>query len=310
MAIAVFGSINMDIIAYSTRLPKPGETIHGTAYKTGLGGKGANQAAAVARLGAPVAMIGRVGRDGFGDAAVAELASYRVADTHILRDEANATGIAMISVGESGENVITIVGGANLKLDVGDVERAAVPLQAARVLLLQLEVPNVASLAAAAIVRKAGGLVILDPAPVPPDGIVLEFWQAADVLTPNETETAALTGLLPTSPDEGLAAARALVERGAGTAIVKLGARGVVFKRGTDEGFIQAFEVAAIDTVAAGDCFNGGLAVALSEGQALPDAVRFAAACGGLATTRMGAAAAAPSRAEVETLLRTGRTKN
>ena len=307
MTIAVFGSINMDIIAYSARLPKPGETIHGTGYKTGLGGKGANQAAAVARLGAAVAMIGRVGMDGFGQAAFGELAGYGVNGQHILRDHDNPTGIAVISVGEGGENVITIVAGANMKIDLGDVARAEVPLSGAKVLLLQLEVPDAAGLAAAAMVRKAGGTVILDPAPVPAGGIAPEFWHAADVLTPNETETAALTGVLPTMPDEGLIAARALTERGVGTAIVKLGARGVVYKRGAEEGFVPAFEVIAIDTVAAGDCFNGGLAVALAEGRSLPDAIRFASACGGLATTKKGAAAAAPSRAEVENLLRTGK---
>ena len=309
MTIAVFGSINMDIIAYSERLPKPGETIHGTGYKTGLGGKGANQAAAVARLGAAVAMIGRVGQDGFGDSAVAELVGYGVAGDHIFRDSENATGIALISVGEGGENVITIVAGANMKLDLSDVERADRALASAKVLLLQLEVPDAASLAAAALVRRAGGIVILDPAPAPPAGIAKEFWHEADVLTPNETETAALTGLLPRSPDEGLAAARAIVERVIGTAIVKLGARGVCYARGGDEGFVPSFEVDAIDPVAAGDCFNGGLAVALSEGRSIAEAIRFAAACGGLATTKKGAAAAAPSRADVEQLLRTGRTK-
>ncbi len=303
MTIAVFGSINLDIIAYGGRLPRPGETIHGTSYRLGLGGKGANQAAAVARLGSRAGMIGRTGDDAFAATALDELASYGVDTALVLRDASSATGIALIGVDAKGENAITVIAGANHAVDASDVERARATLSQAKVLLLQLEVPLVASLAAAAIVRSSGGLVILDPAPAPALGLSSETLAAADIVTPNESETATLIGWTPHTPEDGLGAARELRAKGARTAIVKLGATGCAVSSPDGEFCVPAFPVKAIDTVAAGDCFNGGLAHALALGQPLAEAVRFAAACGALATTKPGAAAAAPTAQEVARLL-------
>ena len=168
MSIAVFGSINCDVIAYLAHLPKPGETLQGTGYKIGLGGKGANQAVAARRLGNDVSFIGRTGGDMFGETCLREIEGYGVATDLIKRDAAASTGIAIINVAAHGENTISLIGDANMRMDESDVARASAALSKARVLLLQLEVPLAASLAAAKLVRHAGGIVILDPAPASP----------------------------------------------------------------------------------------------------------------------------------------------
>ena len=303
MTIAVFGSINLDVTAYMTRLPKPGETLHGREYKLGLGGKGANQAVAARKLGSDVRFICRLGADDFAEPARRELSSYGVDLSLVHQAGDGATGIAIINVGEGGENYISLIGGSNLDMGEADVERGRAALDAASVLLLQLEVPLAASLKAAAIVRGHGGRVILDPAPAPQDGLAPEVLAAVDVITPNETEAGLLLGWQPSGLDEGLEAARQLHARGAAIAIVKLGAKGVAVASAAESFTLPVFKVTPIDTVAAGDSFNGGLAHALEQGLPLRDAVRFAAACGALSTTKKGAAAAAPTRAEVEALL-------
>jgi ribokinase len=303
MSVAVFGSINMDVIAYLDRLPKPGETLHGSSYRMGLGGKGANQAVAARKLGAIVHLIGRTGADAFGDAALAELAACGLDLAHIRSDANEATGIAIIKVGEGGQNMITVIAGANGALDAGDAAAAQRELERSRVLLLQLEVPLAASLAAARITRAHGGTVILDPAPAPRRPFSADVIAAVDIITPNESETAGLLGWQPASPGDAQRAARELRAKGFRIAVVKLGAQGVAFASATEEGVVPPFAVAAIDTVAAGDSFNGGLATALAEGRSLAAAVRFAAAAGALSTTKKGASAAAPTRAEVEAFL-------
>jgi ribokinase len=303
MSIAVFGSINMDVIAYLDHLPKPGETLHGSSYKMGLGGKGANQAVAAKKLGNDVIFIGRTGADSFGDAARAELISYDVDLSRIRRDETSATGIAIIKVGEGGQNMISVIAGANAAVAAKDAEDAQADLARCRVLLLQLEVPLEASLAAAKILRAHRGTVVLDPAPAPGRPLPPQAMAAIDIVTPNESETAGLLGWQPATPEDGERAARELKAKGFRAAVVKLGARGVAFSGPDSEGFVPPFKVAAIDTVAAGDSFNGGLASALDDGKPLAEAVRFAAACGALSTTKKGASAAAPTRVEVDAFL-------
>ena len=303
MTIAVFGSINMDVTAYMDRLPKPGETLHGREYKLGLGGKGANQAVAARKLGSDVRFICKLGNDDFAKPAERELASYGVDLSLVKKDEAGATGIAIINVGEGGENYISLIGGSNLTVDDSDVARGRAALEQADVLLLQLEVPLAASLKAAAIVRARGGTVILDPAPAPKDGLPAEVLKAVDVITPNETEAGLILGWQPQSLEDGLKAAIELRGRGVGTAVVKLGARGLAVAGPGLEAIQPAFKVTAIDTVAAGDSFNGGLAHALEQGKPMAEALLYAAACGALSTTKKGASAAAPTKAEVEAFL-------
>jgi ribokinase len=305
MTVAVFGSINMDIIAYSERLPRPGETLHGTRYLTGLGGKGANQAAAAAKLGVETCFIGRLGQDHFGASARALLRTFGVETSHLRSDPANPTGIAIINVGVKGENFITVIAGANFAIDAGDVETARPLLSRISVLLLQLEVPWDAMMLAARHARGHGAIVILDPAPATPDTSRMDL-SLVDMVTPNEIETEILTGVRPKDKEAAAAAAAILHARGPSTVILKLGDRGAYVSSAGDAIMLDAFKVDAIDTVAAGDCFNGGLGFALSKSMPLREAARFACACGALSTTRYGAAAAAPSLAEVNALLAKG----
>lgn len=303
MSIAVFGSINIDLVTYSDKLPRPGETLHGRRYAIGLGGKGCNQAVAVAKLGHPVNLIGRIGKDGFGNTALSALKKHGVPADGVLIDEGSDTGVAVIGVDADAQNCITVIGGANMAVNGDDVERARAVFEAADVLLLQLEIPLEAGLAAADIVRATGGKVIFDPAPAPKDGLDPSVLARIDVITPNETESETLTGILPTNADDAARAAEALMAKGVSAAVIKLGAQGVFYKDATQSGFVRPFKVTSIDSVAAGDCFNGGLAYALADGKSLGDAVRFAAACGALSTTKPGASDSAPSLADVEHLL-------
>ncbi|MFC2969515.1 ribokinase [Acidimangrovimonas pyrenivorans] len=306
MSILVLGSVNVDITAYGARLPLPGETVHAESYAIALGGKGANQAVAAARLGAEVALAGRTGADGFGRMARDWLAQAGVGTGQLWEDAEHPTGIATIGVARDGENAITVVGGANMAIGAEDVARLDPAFATAKVLLLQLEAPLAAGLAAAAKMRAAGGLTLLDPAPAPGAAFGAEVWTAVDAMTPNESETEALTGIRPTDQASAARAASVMTERGLRIAVVKMGAGGVYWKAPEGEGHVPAFAVKAIDTVAAGDCFNGGLGFALARGDGLPDALRFANACGALATTRRGASDAAPTLAEVEALLKAG----
>lgn len=303
MSISVFGSINIDLTAYGEHLPRPGETLHGDRYAIGLGGKGCNQAAAASRLGSPTNLVGRIGQDEFGARAQAELAALGIATDAVFEDPGSDTGLAVIGVDSTAQNCITVIGGANMAIDGSDVHRAAESFRSCDILLLQMEIPLEPALMAADLVRQNGGRVILDPAPAPKDGYTSATLSRIDLITPNETETELLTGLKPANAAEAARAAGLLRGKGVAAAVIKLGASGVYYQDPTAEGFVEPFKVDSIDSVAAGDCFNGGLAVALSEGAGLGEAVRFAAACGALSTTKRGAASSAPSRPEVEALL-------
>ena len=304
--VVTLGSINLDITAFSEHLPRPSQTVKGSRYSMELGGKGANQAAAIARLGGRSTFIGRVGRDKFGATARDQLSEIGV-DTSYLASEPNAsTGVAVIMVDEQGENSIVVVGGANSLLDHTDVERAETILRAAQVLQLQLETPLSASMTAAAIVRAIGGIVILDPAPVPDEGLPREALRSVDFVTPNETEAEALVGIRPTNAAEAAEAAARLLSAGAPAAIIKMGWRGAYYRDEQSDGLVPASRVDSINSVGAGDSFNGGLAMALARGNALADAVRFAAACGALATVGPGAATSAPTIAAVRELMDSG----
>ncbi|KZL12593.1 Ribokinase [Pseudovibrio axinellae] len=303
MSIVIVGSINVDITTRSDRLPQPGETLHGHSYSINLGGKGCNQAVALSKLGGDAQLVGRIGKDGFGDIAKQHLTDMGVSTHYVLSDAVHGTGIAVIGVDANSENSITVIGGANLAVDESDLERTSDLLNGAEIMLMQLEIPVQTCLSAAKKVRAAGGIVIFDPAPAPVNGLPEGFLQNVDVVTPNETEAEIMTGFRPTNAKEAAHAADLLREKGVAAAVVKLGARGVYFKDDNSEGFIEPYKVNAIDTVAAGDCFNGGLAYALSKKKTLKEAVRFAAACGALSTTKQGAATSAPSLEEVKALM-------
>jgi ribokinase len=302
MAVVVLGSINIDLTTYVPRLPAPGETLFGSSFITVPGGKGFNQAVAAGRLGAPTQFIGRIGDDAFGKGLLELIAQEPVDISGILVDPKSGTGLAVISVDEQADNAIIVISGANMAHDDSEVARTRAALQTANVLLLQLESPLEMSLAAAKAAREAGATVILDPAPakqLPP-----EAYQLCHLMTPNELETEVLVGFRPTNQEDAAQAATILQARGLDTAVIKLGAQGVYYQSPNESGFVEPFVVKSIDTVAAGDAFNGGLAVALSEGRPLPEAIRWGAATGALATTKPGASSAMPTRPELEQLLK------
>ena len=301
MTVVVIGSVTWDVAAFASRLPSPGETLLGSGYATGLGGKGANQAAAAAMLGLTSKFFGRVGNDEFGQAVKAAFTDFNLDPSGLVIDLDAATALGVILIGADGENAIIQAPGANRQMDETDVERAGQDIQDAGVLLLQFEIPLEVTLAAARLARQAGTTVILDPAPAPSDGVAGSVFMAADILTPNEVEAETYVGFRPHDKESGIASAQRLVEIGAPTAIVTMGALGASWATQAGEtGFQPAFKVDPVDTVGAGDCFNGALAVAITEGRALPAAIRFASAAAAISTTRSGAAKSAATRGEVE----------
>lgn len=304
MSIVTFGSVTWDIAAFAGRLPKPGETLLGSGYAQGLGGKGANQAAAASRLDVATKFFGRIGQDAFGASVKAALADYGLDAAGLVEDPDAATALGVILIGQDGENAIIQAPGANRTVSKADVDHALPAIRVAKAVLLQLEVPLEASLAAARAGRAAGAWVIMDPAPAPQDGLPGSIFMAMDILTPNEVEAETYAGFRPTDAESGKAAAERLVDLGAPIAITTLGAAGCAWaQEDGPSGYMPPFKVNAIDTVAAGDCFNGALSAALAEGMPLEAAIRFASAAGALATTAVGAAAAAPTRQAVEALL-------
>ncbi len=302
-SIVVLGSINMDLVGTAPRLPSPGETVHGDDFATAPGGKGANQAVAAARMGASVRMVGRVGRDTFGPVLLDNLTSNGVDVAGVAEDPDAASGVAIVLLDTSRQNRIVVLGGANMRCDDTQVDAVASALDGADALMLQCEIPAATSLEAARIAKEKGVRVVWDPAPV--EGFPPEAYGLIDVLTPNQAEAAALTGVDVTGAASAEAAARALVARGVRAAVVKLGEAGAFYLSNGESGHVAPFEVEAVDTVAAGDAFGAAMTCALAEGKPLSEAVRRGAAAGALAVTRPGAQNAMPTRAEVEALLST-----
>ena len=285
----------MDLVVKTPRLPIPGETLLGHDFFTAPGGKGANQAVAVAKLGIPTYMVGRVGKDAEGNSLLASLQSYGVSTDYVLTDTEAHSGVAIIAVEDSGQNNIIVVPGANGRVNTEDVEKLSNIFDNTAALLLQFEIPLSAVILAAKAAQKAGIRVILDPAPAQKD-IPEALYKLVDIITPNEIEASQLVGFPVNNPETALEAAAVLRQRGVKTAIVKLGALGVCCATEEESFFVPAFPVAAVDTTAAGDAFNGGLVAGLTEGQSLRQAVVWGAAAGALATTRLGAMTSMPSR--------------
>jgi ribokinase len=298
--IVVIGSLNMDLIALTPRLPVSGETILGTSFLNEPGGKGANQAYAAAKLGGEVAMLGRIGRDDYGERMCANLASVEC-DVSGIQQVATSSGIAMILVAKSGENTIVVVPGANYRYLPSDLYADAPRLLGSKFVLLQLEIPLETVMAATQVARQRGAQVILDPAPVPINAPV-ELFQGLDVLTPNETEAVQLLGNKPAplSIEEAGVVTRRLQSFGTKTVIMKLGARGCILAHEGTLTTIPAPVVTAADTTAAGDVFNAAFAVASAEGASRLEACRFAVHAAALSVTRIGAQASMPSLAEVQ----------
>lgn len=300
--ILIFGSINMDLVARTPRLPLPGETLTGHQFTTVPGGKGANQAIAAARLGVPTQITGRVGGDSFGQALLESLQASGVDRSLVRVDESTSSGIAVIEVDDAGENHIIIIPGANGQVDCTDVERMQPLLPQAKALLLQLEIPMAAVVAAAQAAQTAGVTVILDPAPAQSE-LPDELYNAVDILTPNQVEASQLVGFSVKDAETATTAAGILRQRGVGTVIVKLGSQGTLCATADETIWTPAFQVQAVDTTAAGDAFNGGFAAALAEGLSLQQAVDWGTAIAALSVTKAGAQPSMPHRAEVEAFL-------
>ena len=303
--IVVFGGINMDLVATTARLPVPGETVFGNSFQTAPGGKGANQAVAAARLGANVRMVGRVGADEFGPALLDGLRAEGIDASRVATDPHNPSGVAMILLDDDAQNCIVAVYGANMSCDDQQLTALDDALDGADALLLQLETPLPIALEAARAAKRRGVTVVWDPAPALDMGA--EAYALCDALTPNQVEAEFLTGIAVTDTDSASRAADILVGQGASAAVIKLGEGGAFYATSPDtgggRGFAPAFEVDAIDTVAAGDAFAAGVGVALARGLGLPDAVTFGSAAGALAVTKSGAQQAMPYANEVNALL-------
>ena len=298
--MVVVGSISADVTAFADRLPGPGETVLGTGVTLVLGGKGANQAVASARFGAPTWMVGCVGMDPFAELTADGLQAHGV-DTELLRRVPGATGVAHIRVDASGQNDIVIVPLANTELDEAQVDAALSRLAgSAGILLLQLEIRSAVTAYAAAAGRRAGLIVVLDPAPAV--AVPADIWPHLDIVTPNESEAARITGVAVTDADSAVAAGRWFLDRGVRHAIVTLGGDGAVAVSADADADVlrlPSFPVSPVDTTAAGDAFTGTLGAVLAAGADLPTAIRHGMAAGALAVTKAGASPSLPSRAEV-----------
>jgi len=295
--IVVVGSLNMDLVMRMARVPAAGETLSGHDFATLPGGKGANQAVACARMGSPVAMVGRVGADPNGDVLRAGLAADGIASGEVEALAGVHTGVAMIWVEDDGENRIVLAPGANGRMDEAGVARAGALIDGAAMLVAQLEVPLPAVAAAIARAQAAGVPVLLNPAPAAP--LPDALWAQIDLLVVNESEAALLSGLPVAGPDSAFAAGAALRARGPGRVIVTLGAQGVVVVDEHGPRHAAARVVQAVDTTAAGDTFIGALATALREGRTLDEAVALGQAASALCVTRPGAQVSIPYRHEL-----------
>ena len=300
--IVIVGSSGTDMIIKLDRIPRPGETLLGGEFHITGGGKGANQAVSAARAGGRVAFVARLGQDDFGDQAIAAFAKEGIDVEHIYRDPKVSTGVALIFVDQHGENSIGVAPGANGRLSPADLKKAREIFSGAGVMVVQLEIPLQTVQSAALLAAKAGARVILNPAPARalPDVLL----RHVSILTPNETEAELLTGIRVDSDSAAAKAASVLRGRGVQTVILTLGARGALLAGDGPAQLVPGFKVKAVDTTGAGDVFNGALAVALAEQQPLIDAVRFANAAAAISVTRLGAQPSAPSRREIQRLIK------
>ena len=299
-SILVVGSANVDLVVTAEQLPKPGETLLGHRFQTFSGGKGANQAVAAARAGGKVAMIARVGTDGFGKRLVADLAASGV-DTSEIRYVDEPSGVALIVTTTNGENAIVVAPGANKHLDAAAIDEVIPKMTHVTHVLVQLETPLNGVIRAAQWARDLGATFVLDPAPAQP--LSTELLELTDWITPNEREARTLLGLEKKELDS-FEAVRALQALGPRNVILKMSSKGAVVLIGnTGPVHVRPVPVTAVDTTAAGDAFNGAFAVALSEGRSPVEAAEFAAAAAALSVTRRGAQPSMPTRGEIDAII-------
>ncbi len=296
--IVVIGSSNTDLVIKTERIPEPGETVLGGTFMMTPGGKGANQAVAVARLGDGVSFVARVGDDMFGRGSLEGYKKDGMDISRIMIDAHTPSGVALISVDAHAENSIVVAPGANAKLTVEDIEAVRELIEGAEYLLMQLEIPMEVIEYTARIAFAAGAKVVLNPAPAAT--LSKELLSRLYLITPNRTESQALTGMSVTDWDSAENAADALLALGVQNVVVTLGSLGSLVKNKAASERVPAQKVTATDTTAAGDTFNGALCVALSEGKTLSEAVRFATKAAAISVTRMGAQSSIPYRREIQ----------
>ncbi len=295
--IMVIGSSNMDMVVQTGHIPLPGETVLSSSFFMNPGGKGANQAVAASRLGAEVIFISKLGNDVFGKQFSQLFSEENIDTSFLVSDDILPSGVALITVDQKGENSIVVAPGANANLRVDDIKTALPTIATAGIVLLQLEIPMAVVEYVAGYTVNNNVRTILNPAPAAPLSETL--LKHIDILTPNETEAAMIAGLPVGNIEEAKKAAMHICGKGVNTVIVTLGAKGALICEGTRCSIVEARKVQPVDTTAAGDVFNGALAVALSEEKNIQDAVRFACDAAAISVTRLGAQSSIPYRNEL-----------
>lgn len=295
--VVVIGSMNMDMVVRTSHIPKPGETVLGNNFFMNPGGKGANQAVAVSRLGGDVAFIGKIGSDVFGKQAVQLFDDEGIDTACLFEDEDTSSGIALITVDERGENSIVVAPGANANLFPIDVEAVFSRFETCNILLMQLEIPYETVRYAAEKAKEKSITVILNPAPADP--LISSSYHLIDILTPNISETEILSGLSITDIEDAKKAAIKITSLGVKNIIITMGKSGALIYDREKFVHVESPEVEVVDTTAAGDVFNGALAVGLMEGKNLEDATKFACQAAAISVTKLGAQSSIPHRQEV-----------
>ena len=295
--IIVIGSSNTDMVVRSERLPRPGESVIGDNFMMAGGGKGANQAVAVARMGHNVLFVAAVGKDIFGDAAIEGYRNFGIDTRHIVRKDI-PSGVALIMVDGAGQNSISVSLGANNALTAEDVAPALENIETGDIVLLQLEIPMATVDACVEVASAKGAKVILNPAPAA--AVSSNTLAKLYLITPNQTEAQTLTGIEVTDEASAILAAKALCRRGVERVVITMGGHGALLYQKDGSQMIPAHKVDAVDTTAAGDVYNGALCAALAEGMILADALHFAAKASAISVTRAGAQPSIPTRDEVD----------
>ncbi len=300
--IVVVGSSNTDMIIKVPWLPKPGETILGGKFFTAAGGKGANQAVAAARAGGDVTFLARIGDDMFGQKAKEGFIKDKINVEYVLTDESEPSGVALILVAPDGENVIAVASGANSCLSPSDVQDQSDVISSADILVMQLETPLETVHQAASIASDNGVKVILNPAPA--QKLSDDLLGKISILTPNESEAQLLTGIKVDSPEDAAKAADVLMDKGVQIVLLTMGARGAYIATAEFKELVPGFKVKAVDATAAGDVFNGALAVAIARNKPIREAVSFANAAAALSVTKLGAQPSAPTKEDIDKFLK------
>ncbi len=298
--IVVIGSSNTDMVIRTKNLPRPGETVLGGTFFMNAGGKGANQAVACARLGGAVTFVCKTGNDVFGHQAYQLFDDEGIDPSYVFSDPKNPSGVALILVDDNAENSIAVASGSNSNLVTADIDNSLDAIENSEIVLMQLEIPIKTIEYAAQIAKSRGKMVILNPAPAPTEPLPLSILKNIDLITPNETEAELISGIPVVDETSAIAAAKRMAELGVKKIIITMGSKGAMLYEDGEAELIPSIRVKAVGTTAAGECFNGALAIAISEGRSLEDAVWLANRAAAISVTRPGAQVSMPYRHEVD----------